>query len=128
MQNGGLSRMLGGQNNPYSLWSGGGVTGTGPLQMAGMANAAKLDPYAPVNSKQLQDLWAMGRINTQQMPGNQMQGGNMNFSGMFGPSKQELEDDEVAADDEEDMGVIETYSNYWPTKLKVKHFVITVII
>ncbi len=32
MQNGGLSRMLG-SNNPYSLWSGGGVTGTGPLQI-----------------------------------------------------------------------------------------------
>ena len=29
------------------------------------------------------------------------------------------EDEEVAAEDEEDMGVIETYSNYKPTKLKV---------
>ena len=29
------------------------------------------------------------------------------------------EDEEVAAEDEEDMGVIETYSNYWPSKLKV---------
>ena len=29
------------------------------------------------------------------------------------------EDEEVAAEDEDDMGVIETYSNYMPTKLKV---------
>ena len=30
------------------------------------------------------------------------------------------EDEEVAAEDEDDMGVIETYSNYMPTKLKVR--------
>ena len=30
-----------------------------------------------------------------------------------------LEDEEIAAEDEEDMGVIETYSNYMPSKLKV---------
>ena len=29
------------------------------------------------------------------------------------------EDEEIAAEDEEDMGVIETYSNYMPSKLKV---------
>ena len=29
------------------------------------------------------------------------------------------EDEEVAAEDEEDMGVIETYSNYKPAKLDV---------
>ena len=29
------------------------------------------------------------------------------------------EDEEVAAEDEEDMGVIETYSNYKPTKLMI---------
>ena len=29
-------------------------------------------------------------------------------------------DEEVAAEDEDDMGVIETYSNYMPTKLKVR--------
>ena len=29
------------------------------------------------------------------------------------------EDEEVAAEDEEDIGVIETYSNYKPSKLKV---------
>ena len=29
------------------------------------------------------------------------------------------EDEEVAQEDEDDMGVIETYSNYKPTKLKV---------
>ena len=31
------------------------------------------------------------------------------------------EDEEIAAEDEEDMGVIETYSNYMPSKLKVRH-------
>lgn len=31
------------------------------------------------------------------------------------------EDEEVAAEDEEDMGVIETYSNYKPSKLKVTY-------
>ena len=31
------------------------------------------------------------------------------------------EDEEVAAEDEEDMGVIETYSNYKPTKLNIGH-------
>lgn len=29
------------------------------------------------------------------------------------------EDEEVAAEDEDDMGVIETYSNYKPTKLQI---------
>lgn len=29
------------------------------------------------------------------------------------------EDEEVANEDEDDMGVIETYSNYWPSKLKI---------
>ena len=33
------------------------------------------------------------------------------------------EDEEVAAEDEEDMGVIETYSNYKPSKLKVTFFI-----
>lgn len=121
MQNGGLSRMLG-SNNPYSLWSGGGVTGTGPLQIPGMSN--KVDPYAPLNSKQLQNLYSTGRLSNSQMSVGQLAGGNMNFNSMFGPTKQEQEDDEVAADDEEDMGVIETYSNYWPTKLKVLHNVV----
>merc|ERR1719402_865266 len=41
--------------------------------------------------------------------------------GMMGPDPRqgEQEDEEVAAEDEEDMGVIETYSNYKPSKLKV---------
>ena len=29
------------------------------------------------------------------------------------------EEEEANAEDEEDMGVIETYSNYWPSKLKI---------
>merc|ERR1719402_465509 len=37
----------------------------------------------------------------------------------FSRGAMEQEDEEVAAEDEEDMGVIETYSNYKPSKLKV---------
>ena len=36
-----------------------------------------------------------------------------------GPMMAAPEEDEAAAEDEEDMGVIETYSNYWPSKLKI---------
>ena len=36
------------------------------------------------------------------------------------PAADSQEDEEVAAEDEDDMGVIETYSNYMPTKLKVR--------
>ena len=38
---------------------------------------------------------------------------------MANPMATSTEDEEVAAEDEEDMGVIETYSNYKPSKLKV---------
>merc|ERR1719458_81188 len=37
----------------------------------------------------------------------------------FNRGMMEQEDEEVAAEDEEDMGVIETYSNYKPVKLQV---------
>ena len=40
--------------------------------------------------------------------------------GMMGPGGAlPQEDDPAAEEDEEDMGVIETYSNYWPSKLKI---------
>merc|ERR1719350_1941931 len=57
----------------------------------------------PMNNSQLSSMWGG-------MPGRSMQ---MGGRGMM------EEDEEVAAEDEEDMGVIETYSNYKPTKLKV---------
>ena len=41
---------------------------------------------------------------------------------MANPMATSTEDEEVAAEDEEDMGVIETYSNYKPSKLKVLLF------
>jgi hypothetical protein len=120
MQNGGLAQMLNSHNNPYtinqSIWSGGGVTGTSSMQFPGMMNS-KIDPYAPLSNKQLNHLYSTGKYSSQQMPGAGMMAGA--FPGMMGLPKPELEDDEVAADDEEDMGVIETYSNYWPVKLKV---------
>merc|ERR1719210_379360 len=37
----------------------------------------------------------------------------------FNRGMMEQEDEEVAAEDEDDMGVIETYSNYKPTKLQI---------
>ena len=46
--------------------------------------------------------------------------GNVNFNSRIGGAGEgNQEDEEIAAEDEEDMGVIETYSNYMPTKLKV---------
>merc|ERR1712115_539239 len=47
-------------------------------------------------------------------------GGLMPSSGFpRGLGEGNLEDEEIAAEDEEDMGVIETYSNYMPSKLKI---------
>ena len=43
----------------------------------------------------------------------------MIFIGATLTKDNDQEDEEVAAEDEEDMGVIETYSNYKPSKLKV---------
>ena len=45
--------------------------------------------------------------------------GRPGMPGMMGPGGMPQEDDPADAEDEEDMGVIETYSNYWPTKLKI---------
>ena len=39
--------------------------------------------------------------------------------GMMGAAGMPQEEDPAAEEDEEDMGVIETYSNYWPSKLKI---------
>merc|ERR1719347_2457943 len=47
-------------------------------------------------------------------------GANRNMPPMgFNRGMMDQEDEEVAAEDEEDMGVIETYSNYKPVKLQV---------
>ena len=77
-----------------------------------------------MNRSQISNLWSNGPAsgllgsiprgpyglgNSQYMPRNHM---------MMNPGAS-TEDEEVAAEDEEDMGVIETYSNYWPSKLKV---------
>merc|ERR1719319_678465 len=62
----------------------------------------------PMNNSQLSNMWGgmAGKGAYNPMP-------PMGGRGMM------EEDDEVAAEDEEDMGVIETYSNYKPSKLKV---------
>lgn len=109
------------------MWT--GLPGnTGSMTLPGFSSASMLsaaskmgNPYAPVNAKQLTNLWGSEKISSSPMGGMLNLGsmGNLGYSGMFGPPKPEVEDDEVAADDEEDMGVIETYSNYWPMKLTV---------
>merc|ERR1719193_755635 len=72
----------------------------------------------PMNNSQLSSMWGG-------MPGRSMgMGRGMMEFGMGGslpgpPRERGEEDEEVAAEDEEDMGVIETYSNYKPSKLKV---------
>ena len=45
----------------------------------------------------------------------------LHFLSSRGIGEANQEDEEIAAEDEEDMGVIETYSNYMPSKLKVRN-------
>ena len=47
--------------------------------------------------------------------------GKIMFLSSRGIGEANQEDEEIAAEDEEDMGVIETYSNYMPSKLKVRN-------
>eukprot|EP00094_Tigriopus_californicus_P001238 TCALIF_01199-PA protein Name:"Similar to sno Protein strawberry notch (Drosophila melanogaster)" AED:0.08 eAED:0.09 QI:0/0/0/0.88/1/1/9/0/1282 len=93
LQNGGLSRLMG--MNPYSM---SGMSGFPP----GMNNYALGSGggimSGPLQSRQISNLW----LNS----GYRHQG-------------ESQEDEEVANEDEDDMGVIETYSNYWPSKLKI---------
>ena len=75
----------------------GGMPGMGgPLGQAGAAAAAGLQ------RSQISNLWMT------------------NAPGAYQRQEPGAEDEEVAAEDEDDMGVIETYSNYMPTKLKVR--------
>merc|ERR1719189_1704807 len=60
-----------------------------------------------LNSSQVSSMWGG-------VPG----GRGMGAMG-FNRGMMEQEDEEVAAEDEDDMGVIETYSNYKPTKLQI---------
>lgn len=122
IQTGDLGRILSGQANPFSMWTGlPGMSLPGFSSASMLSAAAKMSsPYSQVNTKQLSNLWGSEKLSTSPLsmmnPGSL---GNFGFNGVYGTPKAEVEDDEVAADDEEDMGVIETYSNYWPMKLTV---------
>jgi hypothetical protein len=112
MQNGELARMMGmngmnGMNNPFSMYGGGGMPGFGAmggLGLPGGPGTSLLNRAAVgLQSKQISNLWM-----------------NNAPESFRAASAEATEDEEAAAEDEDDMGVIETYSNYMPTKLKVR--------
>jgi len=133
MQNGGLSSIL----NNYNFLSGGGITGTTPNAGGAAAAGASSGPgasllksnnlYPQLNRSQISNLWNNGPAAG--LLGSIPRGPYGNFGGaqympgrpgMMGPGGAlPQEDDPAAEEDEEDMGVIETYSNYWPSKLKI---------
>merc|ERR1719319_1901610 len=97
-------KSLGG-GNPFEMLASMGTGGMGPNMQSQLAG--------------LMGMQGMGMQGMQQgMGGGNMPMNNSQLSNMGGRGMME-EDDEVAAEDEEDMGVIETYSNYKPSKLKV---------
>ncbi len=100
MQSGGLSRLLQASFNPMNpMASGMGLlSGITPQQQQ---FGSMLMP-GQLQSRQISNLWQ----------------GEMTA---FRPEAIATEEEEVAAEDEDDMGVIETYSNYMPSKLKVRH-------
>ena len=123
--------------NPYNLMSGGGITAASSASsgLAGRSSLLKSNqpsPYASalgmpggsltggmpsLNRSQISNLWSTGPL-----PGSSFSrgaGGAFGIGGQYGAGSSTQEEDEVAAEDEEDMGVIETYSNYWPAKLKI---------
>jgi len=95
--------------NPFNMLSGMGgnmsqqLAGLMGMQGMGMPSMGGMGGGMPMNNSQLSNMW--GGMAGRSMP--------MGGRGMM------EEDEEVAAEDEEDMGVIETYSNYKPSKLKV---------
>lgn len=89
----------------YGL-SGGAMYGSGggPLGLPGMGPTGVVPNSIPqgLQRSQISNLWMT------------------NAPGAYQRQDPSAEDEEVAAEDEDDMGVIETYSNYMPTKLKVR--------
>jgi len=104
LENGaGMQAMMSQGMNPYQLLN-------SMRQGGGMQNSM----YGGLSSGGLGGLGASG-MNPGMLSQLYMQGGmNRQYSRMG-----QEEDEEVAAEDEEDMGVIETYSNYKPVKLDV---------
>ncbi len=90
------------------MGSGGGLMGpalgAASVSAGGGVAGAPVPGMGALQARQISDLWR-NNVN----PIMRVQGG---------------EDEEVAAEDEEDMGVIETYSNYMPSKLKASESVL----
>lgn len=88
-------------SSSYRQAGSGVMAGGGPAAMAALAAMGMTPPPLALQSRQISNLW-------------------MNSVPNYSRAAAEVqEDEEVAAEDEDDMGVIETYSNYMPTKLKV---------
>ena len=124
MQNGGLSSIL---QNPYNFLSGGGITSS---SATAPGSSLLKNSNVQLSRSQISNLWAngpptglMGNIPRMGPYGGAFgMSGNMSSYMPRGPmmtAGAPTEDDEIAAEDEEDMGVIETYSNYMPAKLKI---------
>ncbi len=91
--------LAGGSTNPLFNMTSAAGGGLGDTLLR--ATASGLPGSAPLQAKQVSSLW-------------------MNNPYRVQPTRAEaLEEEEVAAEDEDDMGVIETYSNYMPSKLKI---------
>ncbi|XP_059487413.1 protein strawberry notch [Neocloeon triangulifer] len=109
---------FGGQINPQSLF--------GPQSMFGGLNPAQLFPMEFASLGQsLFNPFLMASASNLPNGSVMQQLMNMGGWGALGPKawpKQELKeplDEEEAAEEEEEMGVAETYADYMPTKLKV---------
>lgn len=122
MQNGGLSSIL---QNPYNFLSGGGITSS---SATAPGSSLLKNSNMQLSRSQISSLWAngpptglMGNLPRMGAYGSFGMPGNLPYMprGPMMTSSAPNEDDEIAAEDEEDMGVIETYSNYKPAKLKV---------
>ncbi|XP_023339743.1 protein strawberry notch homolog 1 isoform X2 [Eurytemora carolleeae] len=138
-----LATLMGTGAGPHSgLGGAGGLLNQNFLQKSlenGSMNSGMLNPFLMGNMGGMSGMNAfsglpgMGipQMNASMLSNLYMQGGVPRFQGRMmdqlgypsltrpSASKGEQEDEEVAAEDEEDMGVIETYSNYKPTKLNV---------
>lgn len=141
MSNGSLARML--AANPYAMGTGAGMATAGPLPGKNHLRALLIFKLLNLRLNFLLFLWFLASYGT----GSAMYGAvpNMgvpmgsagaassaalqrnqisnlwmtNAPGAYQRTEPGAEDEEVAAEDEDDMGVIETYSNYMPPKLKV---------
>ena len=121
IQNGGLGSIL----NQYNFLSGGGITGTtSGVPGSSLLKSNNYPIPQSLNRSQISSLWnngpAAGLLGS--IPrGPYGLGGSSPFMGRLGPGGIPVptEEEEANAEDEEDMGVIETYSNYWPSKLKI---------